>query len=84
MKLTYEKFLAEKKITTQSCGIDVPVSEINPHLFDFQRDIVRWALKKGRAAIFAGTGLGKSLMQLEWARHIPGTVLILAPLAVSQ
>ena len=52
-------------------------------LFDFQRDIVRWALRRGRAAIFADCGLGKTPMQLEWARHIPGRVLILAPLAVS-
>jgi len=52
-------------------------------LFDFQRDIVKWALRRGRAAIFADCGLGKTPMQLEWANHIPGNVLILAPLAVS-
>jgi len=52
-------------------------------LFDFQRDIVNWALRRGRAAIFADCGMGKTPMQLEWAKHIPGEVLILAPLAVS-
>ena len=59
------------------------VPALNPQLFDFQADIVRWALRKGRAAIFADCGMGKTAMQLEWAKHIPGKVLILAPLAVS-
>lgn len=80
----YEEFLHRKEITVPSAGIDVEDITISDELFDFQRDIVLWALKKGKAAIFAGTGLGKTLMQLEWARHIGGTVLILAPLAVSK
>jgi superfamily II DNA or RNA helicase len=57
-------------------------------LYDFQKDIVRWALAKGRAAIFADCGLGKTPMQLEWAHkvceHKDGRVLILAPLAVAS
>ena len=80
----YEEFLRRKEITVPSVGIDVENITISDELFDFQRDIVLWALKKGKAAIFAGTGLGKTLMQIEWARHIGGTVLILAPLAVSK
>lgn len=80
----YEEFLRRKEIIVPSAGIDVENITISDELFDFQRDIVLWALKKGKAAIFAGTGLGKTLMQLEWARHIGGTVLILAPLAVSK
>lgn len=80
----YEEFLRRKEITVPSAGIDVENITISDELFDFQRDIVLWALKKGKAAIFAGTGLGKTLMQLEWAKHIGGTVLILAPLAVSK
>lgn len=80
----YEEFLRRKEITVPAAGIDVENITISDELFDFQRDIVLWALKKGKAAIFAGTGLGKTLMQLEWARHIGGTVLILAPLAVSK
>lgn len=80
----YEEFLRRKEIIVPSAGIDVENITISDKLFDFQRDIVLWALKKGKAAIFAGTGLGKTLMQLEWARHIGGTVLILAPLAVSK
>jgi DNA modification methylase len=78
----YAEFLNGKAITETPTGLDV-VPELNPMLFDFQRDIVRWALRRGRAAIFADCGLGKTPMQLEWARHVPGNVLILAPLAVS-
>ena len=80
----YEEFLRRKEITVPAAGINVENIAVSDKLFDFQRDIVVWALKKGKAAIFAGTGLGKTLMQLEWARHIGGTVLILAPLAVSK
>jgi len=80
--MKYEDFLAAKAITDPSTGLDV-VPPLNPMLFDFQRDIVNWALRRGRAAIFADCGMGKTPMQLEWAKHIPGDVLILAPLAVS-
>lgn len=56
-------------------------------MFMFQRDIARWALAKGRAAIFAGTGLGKTIMQLEWSNQLHKNtgldILILAPLAIS-
>ncbi|MFZ5645796.1 MAG: DNA methyltransferase [Bacillota bacterium] len=86
--MDYQEFLENKKIVVTPCGIDVPRDEINPMLFDFQRDIVRWALVKGKAAVFAGTGLGKTGMQLEWANQVHkktgGDVLILAPLAVAQ
>lgn len=78
----YEAFLARKKIIDAPTGLD-NVPDLNPMLFEFQKDIVRWALRRGRAAIFADCGLGKTPMQLEWAKHIPGEVLILAPLAVS-
>lgn len=63
-----------------------PMSTIASHLFPFQRDLVQWALRRGRAAIFADTGLGKSAMQIEWARQVSsaGRVLILAPLAVAD
>lgn len=82
--MKYSEFLKSKEITVPSMGIDIASDSINKMMFDFQRDIVLWALKKGKAAIFAGTGLGKTFMQLEWASHIDGTVLILAPLAVSK
>jgi len=81
----YNDFIESKAITTASKGFAVSVDEINPLLFDFQRDIVRWALAKGRAAIFADCGDGKTAMQLEWAEQIrrrtSGNVLIVAPLA---
>ena len=64
--MTYPDFIKSKAITTTAAGIDVPATKLNPHLFDFQRDIVRWALVKGKAAIFADCGDGKTAMQLEW------------------
>lgn len=86
--MNYEDFISNKAFVLESCGINVDPDELSPMLFDFQRDIVRWALAKGRAAIFADCGLGKTIMQLEWAEQIRkrtgGKVLILAPLAVSN
>lgn len=79
----YEQFLVQKAIVDPSTGLHA-VPALNPMLFPFQRDIVAWALRRGRAAIFADCGMGKTPMQLEWAKHIPGRVLILAPLAVAQ
>lgn len=78
----YQQFIASKTSTFKGSGIEP--SEPHEMLFDFQRDIVKWALRKGRTAIFADCGLGKTLMQLEWARQIPGRVLILSPLAVAE
>lgn len=83
----YESFIESKRIRDEPSGHHFE-GDLNPHLFDFQRAIVRWALFRGRAAIFAGTGLGKSIQQLTWANivrdHTGGNVLILAPLAVSK
>ena len=80
----YEGFLRRKRIVDPDTGIQVNAGVLASALFPFQRDITRWALRRGRAAVFADCGLGKTLMQLEWAQHIPGRVLILAPLAVAQ
>ena len=80
--MKYDQFLEQKQLSVPQCGLD-ELPELNPQLFGFQKDIVGWALKRGRAAIFADCGMGKTPMQLEWARHIPGNVLILAPLAVA-
>jgi len=84
--MNYETFLESKKISDVATGIQ-DVDVINPMLFDFQHDIVKWALRRGRSAIFADCGLGKTPMQLEWAQHVHGytmrDVLIVAPLAVS-
>lgn len=83
----YEAFLANKAISDPSTGLtDIP--ELPDCMFPHQRDIVQWALRRGRAALFAGTGLGKSLMELAWAQavtHATGKdILHLAPLAVSN
>ena len=84
---SYEEFLKNKSFVIESTGIRVETEELNENLFDFQKDIVRWALAKGKAAIFADCGLGKTLMQLEWSEQIRrrthGKVLIVAPLAVT-
>lgn len=78
----YAEFLASKAAVDPMTGLsDIP--PLNPLLFPFQHDIVAWALRRGRAAIFADCGMGKTPMQLEWARHVPGRVLILTPLAVA-
>lgn len=82
----YAGFLAGKRRFDGEHGF-VPRA-LSSSLFPFQRDIVRWACRRGRAAVFADCGLGKTLMQLEWARevadHTDGRVLVLAPLAVSS
>lgn len=84
--MKYSDFLKNKDVIDKSTGF-CP-SELNPMLFDFQAAIVRWACKRGRAAIFADCGLGKTPMQLEWAnqvhQHTGRPILILAPLAVSK
>ena len=80
----YSAFLTAKTATAPAVGIDVDDADINPMLFPFQRDLVRWSLAKGRGAIFADTGLGKTFMQLEWARLTGERTLILAPLAVAR
>lgn len=82
--MEYGDFLKSKQLTTQRWGVDIKQDQIHPLLFDFQKDIVQWAVRKGRAAIFADTGLGKTLMQLEWARLIGEKTLIIAPLSVAR
>ena len=87
--MTYEDFIREKTIRDVPTGIrDASKMELNPRLFDFQRDVVKWALWRGRACIWADCGLGKTAMQLEWARvvheYTGNPVLIIAPLAVSE
>lgn len=86
--IDYHAFVKKKTESVKPSGHTVSESEIGSHLFDFQRIIVRWALMKGRAAIFADTGLGKTAMQTEWAsqvhRHTGENVLLIAPLCVSQ
>lgn len=84
--IKYQDFLKSKKPRVEDCGIEP--EPINSLLFDWQSDIVKWALRRGRAALFEDCGLGKTLQQVEWARQIQrvtdGRVLIVAPLSVAQ
>ena len=86
----YQEFIDHKAVSAlHTDSIQMDAADLNPMLYSFQRDIVRWALAKGRAAIFADCGMGKTPMQLEWANRIVearggGMVLILAPLAVAS
>jgi hypothetical protein len=84
--MNYQEFVDQKSFKAQSVGFAADL-EGYP-LFNYQADITRWACMRGKAAIFANTGLGKTLMQLTWAdqvaRHTGGKVLILAPLAVKE
>lgn len=82
MSGTYEEFLSRKVQDAPRIGRTVKVDEIADRLHDWQKEIVAWAVKTGRAAIWADTGLGKTLMQIEWARLSGATSLIVAPLAV--
>lgn len=81
----YSEFLRVKLAHVEPSGWDAVVD--SPHLFAYQKDLVRWALRRGKAAIFASTGLGKTRMELEWARQVSrqsgGKVLVLTPLAVA-
>jgi hypothetical protein len=83
---SYHEFLARKAIEDPPTGL-TSIPDLPDALFPFQRDITQWALRRGRAALFAGTGLGKSFMELAWAdavyRETGRDILHLAPLAVS-
>lgn len=84
--MTYQDFIKSKKVRTYACGFDVDPNELPMGLFDWQRAIVIWALKRGRAALFEDCGLGKTIQELAWAQSVArrtyGNVLIVAPLAV--
>lgn len=80
----YAEFLAGKERAAGPLGLAVAVGDIHLSLFDFQRHIVRWAVEQGRAAIWATTGMGKTRMQLEWARLSAERALVVAPLAVCE
>ena len=78
----YKTFLERKETVDPDEG--KAAKGIHDSLFPFQKAIVKWACKKGRAAVWADTGLGKTRVQLEWARQMGKRTLILAPLAVAQ
>lgn len=82
----YQQFLTTKRLSDTPSGFRI--HDVNPALFNYQQAIVKWACRRGRAALFCDTGLGKTAMQLAWAQAVAdetgGRVLILAPLAVAQ
>ena len=80
----YKTFLATKQYKATNCGLNIDRSLIHPKLFEWQKDIVLWALKKGRCAVFLDTGLGKTFIQIEWARLLNQNTLIIAPLSVAR
>jgi len=86
--LNYIDFLKSKQITIEPSGFDINISELNTMLFDWQKLITKWAIKKGKACLFLDTGLGKTICQLEYAdkvaKHTGGKVLIVAYLTVAQ
>jgi DNA modification methylase len=84
--MNYQAFLEQKEIVYKSHGHICHADLSNA--FPFQQDIIRWATQKGRCAIFADCGMGKTIMQLKWAdsvyRETGGNILILSPLAVAH
>ena len=81
---TYADFLATKTTRPVTLGRPADADAVHPMLHDWQRELVAWAVRTGRAGLFTTTGTGKTLMQLEYARLSGDTSLIIAPLAVCQ
>ena len=85
--MNYSEFLNSKKKYKVAKGIDIDTKDINDKLFEWQKECVKWSLKKGKSALFEACGLGKTMQQLEWAYQIyintNQNVLIVAPLGVA-
>jgi len=85
--MNYKDFIHNKLKTFPNAGFDINTHELNKSLFQWQKDVVRWALRKGKCALFLDTGLGKTFCQLEWAYQVHKktneNIIIFAPLAVS-
>jgi DNA modification methylase len=82
--LAYADFLQSKVSRQRPVGKTIADADVHPLLFPFQRDLVRWAVRKGRCAVFADTGMGKTFIQIEWARLVGERTLIIAPLSVAR
>ena len=84
---SYELFLQSKRVQPILSGLE-SIPQLHSAMFPYQRDVTSWALRLGRSAAFLGTGMGKTLIELEWSKHISAhtsaPVLLLAPLAVAQ
>lgn len=87
MTSTYHQFLARKRAAAPSDGIELDPDDLHPSLFPHQREAVRWAAERGRAATFLDTGLGKTRIQVAWLDRMVGPVgngLIICPLSIAQ
>lgn len=86
--MNYNEFLHSKQRIPPACGFDKSKDQMNPMMFEWQKDITRWALRKGRAALFEDCGNGKTVQQLEFAHSVSDRtgmpVLIVAPLTVGE
>lgn len=84
--MDYDSYVASKIIEATPTGFDV--DELNPALFAYQADIVRWAIRRGKAALFEAPGLGKSIQEWEFAKHTCNATdmpaIIFAPLSVAE
>lgn len=79
----YIEFLKQKSVVDPDTGL-ASVPPLNKMLYPHQADMVKWALRRGRAALFADCGIGKGPMQMEWADKQPHECIIAAPLAVAH
>ena len=84
MTAGYREFLASKAATWRELGREVATADIHPFLHPWQAELVQWAVRTGRAALWEDTGLGKTVQQVEWARLSGERALIVAPLAVCE
>jgi superfamily II DNA or RNA helicase len=84
----YKEFLENKRITTHASGFEADREKLNPMMFDYEKDITKWALKKGRAAVWSACGTGKTFIELEYSNQVHiytgGDILMVMPLAVSS
>jgi len=84
----YQEFIRSKHAKPKATGFDVPLEAISDKAKDWQRRVVQWAVKRGRAGLFEDTGLGKTFQQLLWAeqvvKHTGGRVLLHCPIGVRQ
>ena len=87
-KSKYMEFLKSKMAIAKDTGFEIAQEKLNPALLPHQKDIVQWALRGGRRAVFAQFGLGKTVMQIEFCKQVinkhGGKALIICPLGVKQ
>lgn len=84
--MNYDEYVDSKRIIVPSSGFEP--GELNPKMFDYQRDITRWAIRRGKAALFQDCGLGKSFEEWEFAKQVTNytdaPVLLVTPLSVGE